>query len=256
MKTKTVKQNKNLEKKIIAMRQGGKLLADIRSKALKSAKPGINLQSIDEQAEEDVLKISGKPSFKQVPGYHHTTCINVNEGIVHGIPNSRVIKNGDLVSIDIGLYFKGYHTDAANTVIVGKSNREKKNFLLAGKRALKLAIKQAKPKNRVVDISRAIQQTVEQAGYSCSRTLTGHGVGRKLHEEPPIPCIVNSFSKQSPRLKPGQTIAIEVIYTQGSPQMKLLDDGWTLVTSDGKLAAVFEETVLVTDDQPEILTRE
>lgn len=232
------------------------MLAGIRSKLAKAVKPGISLKELDTLADELILESGGQASFKMVPGYNYATCLNLNQGIVHGIPNATIIKSGDLVSIDVGLYYQGYHTDAAITVIADKTtDQHDLRFLEIGKRALDLAINKAKAGNRVSDISEAMQRTVETAGYSCSRLLTGHGIGEKLHDDPPIPCIVDGRIRKDTRLYPGQTIAIEVIYSQGLPDMKQEEDGWTLITVDGKNSALFEETVLVSQKKGIILTK-
>lgn len=236
------------------MTAGGALLSQIRSQVVESIRPGITAQKLDQLAERLIIRSGGKPSFKRVPGYKYATCINLNQGVVHGIPGSQKIKNGDFASVDIGFYYRGYHTDAATTVLVGKGSKQHQSFLETGKIALKKAISKAKPGNRVEDISRAIQRTIKDAGYSCSKSLTGHGIGRNLHEEPPIPCIVPEISENSPLLKAGQTLAVEVIYAMGREELELKSDGWTLVTKDGKRAALFEETVLIKKNKPLILT--
>ncbi len=241
-------------KKVTAMKKGGKLLSEIRSKATDKIQVGISLLEIDKYVEDLINKFNGKPSFKMVSGYQYATCINVNDGIVHGIPNKRIITDGDVVTIDIGIYFDGYHTDAATTVIVGKKNTSNESFLAAGRKSLENAIMQAKKGNRVADISKSIQDSIEASGYLCSQSLTGHGVGKELHEEPIVPCVISGEYKNSPVLVAGQTLAIEVIYTKGSPEMRLENDGWTFVTIDGENAAVFEDTILVTENEPINLT--
>ena len=239
-----------------AMQEGGAILSKIRRTIENAIAPGIKLIQLNELAEKRIEKAGGKPSFKMVPGYGFSTCITVNEGVVHGIPTKQKIRDGDLVSIDMGLYYQGFHTDAATTVIAGKPSRKDLKFLEVGKQALKKAIRKAIAGNYIGDISRAIQSTVESAGYTCSRTLTGHGIGGKLHEEPPVPCVLTEEIRKTPILKKGQTLAIEVIYTQGSHELSLEDDRWTLITKDGKKAALFEETVLITEKGPLVLTAE
>lgn len=236
------------------MRMGGRLLAEIREELAGSVIPGAKPIELDARADRLIRKSGGKPSFKMVPGYHWASCITINEGVVHGIPTSKPLLEGDLVSIDIGMWYRGLHTDTATTVIAGAPTREKEAFLAVGRQALRRAIDQAVVSHRVGHISRAIQMTVEEKGYACITTLTGHGVGSRLHEDPPIPCVLNGKVKDTPLLKDGQGLAIEVIYTQGSPEMVLGDDGWTLSTKDGSLAALFEETIVVTEAEPLIVT--
>jgi methionyl aminopeptidase len=244
-----------IKNKIEAMQAGGSLLANIHDRVVNIIRPGIKTKQLNQLAEKLIIKAGGEPSFKQVAGYGFATCININDGVVHGIPGNKMIKNGDLVSVDIGLYYQGFHTDAATTVIAGEGTRKDKKLLQVGKSALKKAIKKAKVGNKVEDISKAIQNTIESSGFSCTRSLTGHGIGKKLHEEPPIPCVVLEESKNSPQLQVGQTLAIEVIYTEGSDSLKLENDGWTLTTEDGKKAGLFEETVLITEKNPYIFTK-
>lgn len=250
-------KNKDLRetRKAKAMREGGAILAAIRRQVIKAINPGVKLIELDKFTESLISKAGGLPSFKMVPGYKFATCLTVNEGVVHGIPTDRKIKNGDLVSIDVGMYYKGYHTDTATTIIAGKAKKQDQKFLEVGRLALKKAIKESKSGNRVGDISKAIQSTIESAGYTCSRSLTGHGIGTKLHEEPPVPCLLLENLKKTPKLKTGQTFAIEVIYTQGGHELCLQADNWTLTTQDRKKAGLFEETVLITDKEPIVLTK-
>lgn len=243
-----------LKEKKLAMSVGGEKLARIRQSLEKAVNPGVKLSYLDKLADDLIKKTGGKPSFKMVPGYDFATCINVNEGVVHGVPGDRRIKKGDLLTIDIGLYFRGYHLDTATSAVAGKASSKQKKFLQAGKKALKKATSKAVTKNHVYDISKQIQKTIEESGYSCTRSLTGHGIGRQLHQEPSIPCIVTGERKNSPKLFSGQTLAIEVIYAEGTSQLTLDNDGWTYSTADKKKAAVFEETILVTNKNPVILT--
>lgn len=236
------------------MRQGGNILAEARRTLVYAVKPGITLAELDLLAETLISKAGAAPSFKMVPGYQHATCITVNEGVVHGIPNGRKIKEGDVVSIDIGVFYKGFHTDAATTLVAGKVSGSDRKFLTIGRKALEKAIAQARAGNRVGHISRAIQETVESKGYCCIRSLTGHGVGTSLHESPMIPCFQNGAIKDTQALVSGQTLAIEIIYTQGSHEVVTADDGWTVLMKDKMKSGLFEETVLVTDNEPEVLT--
>lgn len=242
-----------MKQKTKAVIEGGKLLAGIRKQLVQATEPGVRLIEIDRLAEQLITQAGGKPSFRMVPGYQYSTCISVNEGVVHGVPTERKIKSGDLVSIDLGLYYLGYHTDAATSFIVGRGEEKDRQFLKTGKKALKRAIDRAKPGKRVGQISQVIQETIETAGFSCARSLTGHGIGKKLHLPPSIPCVLHGSIARTPPIERGQILAIEVIYIQGSPDLILADDGWTLHSRDGSLAALFEETILI-EDNPIILT--
>lgn len=243
-----------MKHQIKAQRTGGHFLAQIKPQLVAATKPGINLAQLDELAEKLLLQTGGQPSFKMVPGYHWSTCINLNDSIVHGIPRSSlVIKSGDLVTLDIGLYYKGFHTDTSVSFIVGKAPAATHEFLNVGKQTLSLAIDQAIPGNTVWDISHTIQTQIEAAGYSAVRDLTGHGVGKQLHQEPAIPCYTSGSRDSSPRLQAGQAIAIEVMYTQGDWHLIKSPDNWTLGTRDRSLSAVLEETVIV-NQPPEAVT--
>lgn len=235
------------------MRDNGRKLEQVVNKVLSEVKPGVTLQELEEVAVEKIEALGGEASFKKVPNYYWATCINLNEGVVHGIPDKTKIKKGDLVSVDAGFYSQGFNTDMARTIEVGTKKRAQ--FLKAGQAALEAAIKQVKPGNRVGHLSEAIEEKIKNAGYQPVRNLTGHGVGRQLHQEPSIPCFVRESIKRTPLLKKGMVLAIEVIYTQGEPVLFMADDGWTIRTQDGKIAALFEETVAVGANGPLILTR-
>lgn len=241
-------------KQLATIVEGGKRLAAIRDQLVRDVVPGQKLSAVETLAQQLIGQYGGTPSFKLVPGYRHATCISINEGVVHGIPTDRVIQAADVVSLDIGLLFQGWHTDTATTVAAGSPIPADRQFLQAGREALARAIAQAIAGNRVGDISLAIQTTIENAGYACIRTLTGHGIGRQLHEEPSIPCVLMGRIEETPKLVEGQALAIEVIYSQGSPEVKLSPDGWTLATKDQSRAALFEETVIVGAEKPVIVT--
>lgn len=244
------------EKEIAIVKEGGKLLKGILKELLQQAKPGVKTQDLDSKADEFIKKIGGTPSFKTVRGYKWATCICVNDEVVHGIPDD-TLKDGDVLCIDIGLLYKGLHTDCAWTIQVGSQTPDVHKFLKTGEEALALAVKQAKAGNRVGHISEAIQKTVEGAGYSVVKALVGHGIGRNLHESPQIPGFLDTQINNTPLLSEGMTIAIEVIYNQGKKDVVYKNnDGWTIVTSDGSLSAVFEHTILITKDRPLILTRQ
>jgi len=251
-------------RQIQIMKQGGQKLSSILTQLFYLAKAGVNLLKIEEKAIQLIKLSGGQPAFARVPNYHWATCLNVNDGIVHGVPKDYILKSGDVLNIDIGLFYQGFNTDMSATVQIqnksckpmDKKYDEVENFLLTGERALGEAIKQAKPGNRVGHISQKIQQIIEGAGYNCSRNLTGHGVGLKLHEPPSIPCLLVKPVSETPLLQSGMTLAIEVIYVQGNPDLMTdQKDKWTVRTKDGKIAAVFEQTIALKRDGCLILTK-
>lgn len=236
------------------MREGGQKLLQIKEELAKNVTLGKSGEDIDKLARELIAKAGGKPSFKMVKNYFWTTCVNINDGVVHGIPDKKAFKEGDIVSIDVGFFYKGFHTDTSFTTSIGKAAKETLKFLDAGKKSLKESVCQVKPGRKISAISKKIQKILEERGYSPVRALTGHGIGRELHEEPNIPCFWD------PRLKDeiipeGAVFAIEVIYTLGLPDLVLsTDDNWTISTKDGKIAGLFEETVAASKNGPQILT--
>jgi len=246
-----------IQDQIQTMKEGGRKLAYVLQQVLQEAKPGVALWQLDSLAEELIKKQGGEPSFKTVRGYHWATCININEGVVHGIPGKYQLKEDDLVSLDVGILYQGLHTDMSRTVRVkeqeGRRAKEDE-FLKAGERALKKAIAVAKAGKRVGHISQAIEKEIRQAGFSPVEVLTGHGVGKKLHEDPLIPCLLLGGIEQTPLLKNGMTLAIEVIYAQGKPEVVLADDNWTIETADGKLSGLFEDTIAILQNQTLVLT--
>ena len=235
------------------MKEGGKMLSDIRNQLADAVKPGVTPVEIENLANTLIKKTGGQASFKTVPGYHHATCINVNDSLVHGIPSQIPFKDSDLVSIDLGLLYKNYHTDTSTTVVVGKPNKDLQSFIDTGWQALSLGIKKAQVGNKVSDISKAIEKVIVSSGYTPVKDLTGHGIGKKLHQDPYIP---NYYDPQNTdfELKVGQAMAIEPMYTKGSEQIKLLDDNWTITTKDGSLSALVEHTIFINQDGPIILT--
>lgn len=239
------------------MQEGGKINAKVLGDVLAAVRSGKTLEELDKLAEMAILRHGGSPSFKTVRGYKFATCININEGVVHGVPSKRKIKLGDIVSVDIGIYYKGFHTDSAWTIVANGEasvNSAKKKFLEAGEIALERAIRQCKPSNKVSDISRAIQATIEGAGYSVVRDLVGHGVGRFLHEPPEIPGFLRSGKDLE--LEEGMTLAIEVIYNQGKGGIETdKKDGWTISSRDGSSAALYEHTIALTKRGPIVLTQ-
>ena len=246
-----------MDDKIKKMTHAGKILGEVLEQVCQSVKPGITEIELDELAEKLIVEKGGEPGFKKVPGYKHTICVSTNDVVVHGIPKKRVLKEGDIIGIDCGVYYEGYHTDMAETVVVGKTEDENVlDFLRIGKDALFSAIKEAKPHNRVGNVSKAMQEGVEGNGYSIVRTLVGHGVGKELHEEPEIPGYLYGKIERTPLLKVGMTIAVEVIYNMGEKEV-VYDgtDDWTIATSDGSLSGLFERSLLITESGPKLLTR-
>lgn len=227
----------------------GQITAHALKKVLENIKVGISARQLDKIAEEEIKKLGGELSFTTVKGYQFATCITFNEQVVHGIPTERIVKEGDLISIDLGAVFGGWHTDAAWTVLVG-SRIEK--FLKIGKEALWDGIAKAVEGNTVGDIGAAIAQKVQGAGYSIVRSLVGHGVGKSLHEEPEVPGYGQAGTGVP--LKRGMSLAIEVIYTMGHGEVVLEADGWTVATADRSLAGLFEMTVVVGEKKAEVLT--
>ncbi len=217
-------------------------------------KEGLTTKQIELFIENLILKMKGLPAFKGYRGYPASACISINEEVVHGIPSEKVfIKEGDIVSVDVGVIYEGFYGDAAYTYPVGRISTDTERLLKVTEEALYKGIQNAKAGKRVGDISSAIQKHVESNGFSVVRAFVGHGVGRLLHEDPQIP----NFGKEGigPKLRKGMTIAIEPMVNAGTHEVKILPDGWTAVTKDGSLSAHFEHTVAVTDNEPEILTK-
>lgn len=238
-----------------SMRTGGKKLGGILRELLLMSAVGVNLLALEKHAKERICEIGGQPSFTTVEGYPYVTCLCINEEVVHGIPRDYTLRDGDMLTIDIGMVYEGLHTDTAWTKIIGNQNKEKERFLHAGETALIRAIEIAIAGNRVGDISSAIQTTIESAGYHVVADLTGHGVGKVLHEEPMIPEFVRGNITRTPLLVSGMTLAIEVIYAMGQGSILYKsDDGWTLESKDRSLTATFEHTILVGENQSDVLT--
>lgn len=254
-----MKINLKTSQEIEIMAEGGEITGRVLKAVLKKAKPGTATIDLDSFAEKEIRKMGGKPSFKMVNGYKFATCMSVNEAVVHGLPSEYRLENGDILGVDLGVYYKGFHTDAAWTLKIQNSNQEVDvdRFLKTGEIALDKAIERVQAGKRMGDISLAIQKTIEGAGYSVARNLVGHGVGRKLHEDPEVPCFLQGKIEETPRLEKGMVLAIEVIYNQGGQeavQVEDKDDSWTIITADGSLSACFEETVAITSSGPRVLT--
>jgi len=244
------------KEEIEIMKEGGRRLEKVFAGVLPEIKAGITKIRVDQIAEGLILKANCLPSFKMVPGYRFATCVGVNREVVHGIPDDYIFREGDFASLDIGVFFNGFNLDASRTVFLGEEAADSKEgeFLAAGKRALAEAVASAQKGKRVGHISQAINRVIEESGFRVVRSLTGHGVGRKLHEEPMIPGFLTGKPEDTPLLEEGMVLAIEVIYTQGNGEVVLTSDGWTVETKDAKIAALFEESVAITSLGPLILT--
>lgn len=243
-------------REIISMREGGKKLGGILRELLTMSTVGVNLLDLEKHARERIREVGGQPSFTTVEGYPFVTCLCINEEVVHGMPRDYALRDGDVLTIDIGMIYQGLHTDTASSILIGTGNDVKKQqFLKTGEMALGKAIEAAIAGNRVGDISSAIQTTIEAAGYNVVADLTGHGVGKVLHEEPMIPEYVRGEIGRTPLLVRGMTLAIEVIYAMGQGSIIYKsDDGWTLESKDRSLTATFEHTIGIGEVQSDVLT--
>lgn len=247
--------NVKTPEQIQTMYEGGQKLARVKEKVYEAIKEGVSAADIEKLTNELILAEGGKPSFKMVKDYHWATCVNVDDGVVHGIPHKEIIfQKGNVVSVDLGIYYQGFHTDSAITRLIGQ-DKKKETFLEHGQNSLKKAIAAAMIGNTVGDISFAMHSELKKHRLNPVWALTGHGVGKKLHEDPLVPCYVSGTRDEKVKLVEGMTLAIEVMYTTGSGDIVLEDDGWTLSTKDGKISALFEETVAITKDGPLILTK-
>ena len=234
------------------MRQACKITAAARALAGELVKPGVSTKAIDRAVHDYIVSQGAKPSFLNYNGFPASACISVNNVIIHGIPGGYILKEGDIVSVDVGAFYKGFHGDCAATYACGAISTEAQRLIDVAKQSFFEGIRFATKGNRVQDISHAVQTYVESNGFAVVRDFVGHGVGRQLHEEPEVPNF--GAPGRGPRLLPGMTIAVEPMVNAGTYQVKVLSDGWTTVTADGKLAAHYENTVLITDGEPEILT--
>jgi methionyl aminopeptidase len=234
------------------MRVAGRMVAEILELLREKVVPGVTTLDLDRLAEAECRKRNARPAFKGYGGFPFTICASPNEQVVHGFPDETPLREGDILSIDFGVIFDGFHGDAAITIPVGKVDREKDRLLQATRHSLELGIAAAVTGNRLSDISHAVQSFIEKEGFSVVREFVGHGIGRQLHESPQIPNF--GAPGQGPRLKAGMTLAIEPMINAGGPGVKILDDGWTAVTLDGRPSAHFEHTVAITEEGPQILT--
>jgi methionyl aminopeptidase len=238
------------------MQHGGHILATVLGEVMDAIKPGVTELDLDRLAERRICEMGGEPGFMKVDGYKHTTCMSTNDVVVHGIPTDYALKEGDIVGVDCGVFYKGFHTDMSDSrIVAGKADKEVSKFLAVGKTALDEAIAQAVIGNHIGHISKTIQDIVEkQNGYSIVRSLIGHGVGRELHEEPEVPGYLHGKLEKTPKLREGMTIAVEVIYNMGTPEVMLDRDHWTIRTADGKIAGLYERTIAITQNGPLMLT--
>ncbi|MBC8003134.1 MAG: type I methionyl aminopeptidase [Opitutaceae bacterium] len=240
------------ERDLEIMRPAGEAARSVLEEVASWIKPGVTTREIDQFAAGLIKQHGAKSAFLGYRKYPCHICISVNEQVVHGLAGDRRVEFGDIISLDVGVVHKGFIGDTAKTVAVGGCSVSAQRLMDVTEQALKLGIAQARPGNRVVDISKAIQDCVEVNGFSVVREFVGHGVGRSMHEEPQVPNFVEK--KASPRLRAGMTLAIEPMVNAGRPEVEILNDGWTVVTKDGQLSAHFEHTVLITESEPEILT--
>src|ERR1017187_8248744 len=240
------------ERDLEAMRPAGAVAGAILNEVGAFIKPGVTTLQVDEFAGQRIKHYGAKSAFLGYRKYPCNICISVNEQVVHGLAGERQLRFGDIVSLDVGVIYNGFIGDTAKTVPVGGCGVLAQKLMDVTEKALSEGIAQAVPGKRVADISRAIQTYVETNGFSIVREFVGHGVGRSMHEEPQVPNFVDG--KSSPKLRPGMTLAIEPMVNAGLPGVKILNDGWTVVTQDGSLSAHFEHTALITEGEPEILT--
>ena len=236
----------------LLMQKAGRIVATVLNELEAAIKPGVTTKELDEIAETTILKLGGVPAFKGYGGFPASICTSVNEEVVHGIPGKRVLKEGDIISIDVGAFYAGYCGDAARTFPVGRISPLAEQLLQVTKEALEKGVAMAKVGNRLTDISHAIQTHVEAAGFSVVRQYVGHGIGQKMHEEPQVPNY--GLPGRGPRLKAGMALAIEPMVNTGEFPVRTLSDNWTVVTQDGSLSAHFEDTVFITEDGNEVLT--
>jgi methionyl aminopeptidase len=243
---------------IALMRKASQIVAEILAELAAAAKPGVSTLELDRMAEDLTLKKGARPAFKGYQPhdvmYRHSLCVSINDEIVHGIPKAgRKLKVGDIVGLDFGVVYQGFYGDAARTVAVGKVSEKAQKLMKVTRAALYAGIEQARVGNRIGDIARAVQRTAEGAGFSVVTDFAGHGIGRKLHEDPQVPNYFRT-GMPNPRLQEGMVLAIEPMINEGTAELEILDDGWTAVTADGKLSAHFEHSIAITAAGPDILS--
>ncbi|HSW58977.1 MAG TPA: type I methionyl aminopeptidase [Dehalococcoidales bacterium] len=240
------------EREIALMRQAGSIVAEVLEMLVAHLQPGLKTKELDFLAEKEIRKLGAEPSFKGYHGYPASLCVSINEEIVHGIPGERVLKDGDIVTLDLGAIYREYQGDAARTVGVGSFSLKARELILATEGAFSAGIKMARAGNHMGDISAAVQQFGEARGFSIVREYGGHGIGRKMHEDPHIPNF--GVPGSGPLLKKGMTLAIEPMLTTGDWRTKVGQNQWTVSTVDGSLSAHYENTIVITEKEPEILT--
>ncbi len=240
------------EREIAIMRQAGRIVATVLEILSRQVKPGMKTGELDEIAARELERLGAKPSFKGYRGFPAHLCVSVNDEIVHGIPGERALREGDVVSLDLGAILKGFQGDAAITVGVGEVSPEAKELISATREALSAGIAAVRPGARLGDVSCAIQNSAEAKGYSVVREYTGHGIGREMHEEPQIPNF--GIPGSGPVLEKGMTLALEPMVNAGDWRTRLADDRWTVLTADGSISAHFEHTIAITDGDAEVLT--
>ena len=246
----TIKSAREIE----LMTEAGRILEIVHDELKKALKPGMTTLDIDALGEEVIRSYGCEPSFLNYNGYPASICVSVNDEVVHGIPSGkRIIHEGDIVSLDAGVIYKGYHSDAARTHAVGAVTDEAKKLIEVTEQSFFEGLKYAKEGNHLFDISAAIGRYAERFGYGVVRELCGHGIGTHLHEDPEIPNF--PMLRRGPVLKAGMTLAIEPMINQGTERVRWMDDDWTVVTADGKLSAHYENTILITKDEPVLLSR-
>ena len=237
---------------LACMRKACRITAAARALAGEMVRPGVSTKQIDKAVHDFIVSQGAKPSFLNYNGFPARSCISVNHTVIHGIPGNYVLQEGDIVSVDVGAYYKGFHGDCAATYPCGTISADAQKLIDVTKQSFYEGIRFATKGHRVSDISHAIQTYVESNGFSVVRSFVGHGVGAQLHEEPEVPNF--GAPGRGPRLLPGMTLAIEPMVNEGTYEVRIQKDGWTVLTTDGKLSAHYENTVLITDGEPEILT--
>jgi len=235
------------------MHRAGQIAAEALAETAKHIRPDRKTIDLDAVAKNAIRRLGAEGSFTKVKGYHYNTCLTPNDQVVHGVPGDYVLREGDILGVDLGAYYKGFHSDLAYTFPVGRVSKESTRFLAVGRKALKEAIRDIKVGGHIGDISNRIQTVVESGGYSVVKELVGHGVGRDLHEDPPIPGRGKKGSGKE--LREGMVLAVEVIYNLGQPNVQLLADGWSIATRDASISGLFEHTVAVTKEGPLVLTQ-
>ena len=240
------------EREIELMRRAGKITAAARALAGEMVKPGVTTQEIDRAVCRFIRSQGAEPSFLNYNGYPASVCISVNDEVIHGIPGKRVLREGDIVSVDVGAYIGGYHGDCAATYACGKISEEAQRLIDVTRQSFFEGIKYAREGGRLSDVSHAIEEYVEGNGFSVVREYVGHGIGRNMHESPEVPNF--GIAGHGPKLLRGMTLAVEPMVNAGTAAIRQMPDGWTVKTRDGKYAAHYENTILITSDEPELLT--